>query len=72
MLVVGAYFVVGTAAMYVWIVRKKGVEWMERWGAARFGLTSFLFLNMVAIVLKMVLRLGFNVKYLMVTPWNNI
>ena len=66
------YFVVGTAAMYWWIVRKKGVEWMQDWGAARFGLTSFLFLNMVAIVIKMVLRLGFNVKYLMVTPWINI
>jgi hypothetical protein len=71
-LLVSAYFVVGTAAMYMWIVRKKGVEWMQRWGAARFGLTSFLFLNMVAVVVKMVLRLGFNVKYLMVTPWINI
>jgi len=67
-----AYFVVGTAAMYVWIVRKKGQEFMERWGATRFGLTSFLFLNMIGIVIKMVMRLGFNVKYIMVTPWINV
>jgi hypothetical protein len=45
---------------------------MRKWGPVRFGLTSFLFLNMVAVVIKMVLRLGFNVKYIMVTPWINI
>jgi hypothetical protein len=67
-----AYFVVGTAAMYFWVVAKKGSEFMEQWGAVRFGLTSFLFLNMVAVVIKMGLRLGMNVKYIMVTPWINI
>jgi len=66
------FFVVGTGAMYAWIVRVKGAEFMEKWGAVRFGLTSFLFLNMVAVVVKMVMRLGFNVKYIMVTPWINI
>jgi len=66
------YFVIGTAAMYVWIVRQKGAEFMQKWGAVRFGLTSFLFLNMVAVVVKLVMRLGFNVKYIMVTPWINI
>jgi len=70
--VVVLYFSVGTAAMYAWVVHKKGAEFMQRWGAVRFGLTSFLFLNMLGIVIKMVLRLGFNVKYLMVTPWINI
>jgi hypothetical protein len=67
-----AYFVIGTAAMYFWVVAKKGSEFMEQWGAVRFGLTSFLFLNMVAVVIKMGLRLGMNVKYIMVTPWINI
>ena len=70
--IVFAYFAVGTAAMYVWTVRKKGVDFMRRWGAVRFGVTSFLFLNMVSIVLKLVLRQAFNVKYIMVTPWINI
>jgi hypothetical protein len=45
---------------------------MQRWGMARFGLTSFLFLNMIAIMVKMVLRSTFNIKYIMVTPWLNI
>jgi hypothetical protein len=70
--VTAGYFVVGTAGMYAWVVRVKGREFIERWGMVRFGLTSFLFLNMVAVVLKMVLRLAFNVKYIMVTPWINI
>ena len=70
-LVVG-FFVLGTLAMYWWVIRLKGREFMQRWGAVRFGLTSFLFLNMIAIVIKMLLRHMFNVKYIMVTPWINI
>ena len=57
---------------YFWIIAKKGSDFMEKWGAVRFGLTSFLFLNMIAVVIKMGLRLGLNVKYIMVTPWINI
>jgi hypothetical protein len=72
LLITLAFFVVGTVAMYWWIVRIKGQEFMRRWGPVRFGLTSFLFLNMIGVVIKMVLRLGFNVKYIMVTPWINI
>ena len=66
------YFVVGTAAMYGWCIWLKGPEFMERWGLVRFGLTSFLFLNMVAVVLKMLMRHMFNIKYIMETPWINI
>jgi len=66
------YFVVGMAALHFGIVRLKGQEFMRRWGGVRFGLTAFLFLNMIAVVIKMTLRLGFNVKYIMVTPWINI
>ncbi|MBC8292679.1 MAG: cytochrome C [Proteobacteria bacterium] len=70
--VVGGYFILGTALMYWLIVRAKGREFMERWGTARFGLTSFLFLNMIAVVIKLIMRMGFNIKYIMVTPWINI
>jgi len=70
-LIVG-YFVIGTAAMYWWIVWLKGKEFMQRWGAARFGTTAFLFLNMLAVVIKMLLRHAFNVKYILVTPWINV
>ncbi len=66
------YFIVGTVLMYWWVVWLKGREFMHRWGMARFGLTAFLFLNMLAIVVKMVMRSAFNIKYIMVTPWLNI
>ena len=72
LLATAAYFAIGTGAMYWWVVKKKGTDFMDRWGPIRFGLTSFLFLNMLAIVIKMVMRLGFNTKYIMVTPWINI
>ena len=70
-LIVG-FFVVGTAAMHWWIVRIKGREFMQRWGAARFFLTSFLTLNMIAVFIKMLLRHILNVKYILVTPWINV
>ncbi|MFQ5477376.1 MAG: cytochrome C [Candidatus Binatia bacterium] len=70
--VVVGYFVVGTGLMYTLIVRTRGRAFMKRWGMVRFGLTSFLFLNMVAVLIKLVLRNAFNIKYIMVTPWINI
>ncbi|MFP6600607.1 MAG: cytochrome C [Deltaproteobacteria bacterium] len=70
--VIVGYFAVGTGLMHWWIVRKKGKAFMDDWGAARFGVTSFLFLNMIAVVIKLILRFGFNVKYIMVTPWINV
>ena len=47
-------------------------EFMERWGMTRFMITSFLFLNMVAVLIKMLMRHMFNIKYVMETPWINI
>jgi hypothetical protein len=67
-----AFFIVGTVAMYAWVYALKGPEFLERWGMVRFGLTSFLFLNMVAVVIKMLMRHMFNIKYVMETPWINI
>lgn len=66
------FFVVGTIAMYGWVVWLKGEEFMERWGMTRFMITSFLFLNMVATLIKMLMRHMFNIKYVMETPWINI
>lgn len=68
-ILVGGYFVLGTIAMYLAIVRLKGRDFMLRWGMPRFGLTAFLFLNMMAVVIKMVLRHAFNIKNVWVTPW---
>jgi len=78
-----AYFVVGYAAFYWWVrMRPAGDPWssfpgggpqlLEAWGPVRFGITGFLFLAMIGVVVKMALRHAFNIKYILVTPWINI
>jgi hypothetical protein len=67
----GGYFVVGTLVMYWWIRAVKGPEFMQRWGMARFGTASFLFLNMLSVLIKMVMRHAGNIKYILATPWIN-
>jgi hypothetical protein len=67
-----AYFVVGVAVFYFWVVRVKGKEFMERWGPVRFAITAFLVVTMLSLPAKMFLRLVFNVKYILVTPWINV
>ncbi|OGP97011.1 MAG: cytochrome C [Deltaproteobacteria bacterium RIFCSPLOWO2_02_56_12] len=70
--VVLGYFVVGLAGFYLWVLRVKGKEFLERWGLVRFLITAFLFVTMLSLPAKMFLRLAFNVKYILVTPWFNI
>jgi hypothetical protein len=62
------FFVVGFAAFYGFCKMVKGddfQDFMMRWGWPRFWLTGFLFLNMVAVVVKMLLRHLLNIKYIM-------
>lgn len=65
--VVLGYFAVGTG-VYLFMERKA----IKNVGIVRMLLKINLFLIMVGIVVKIVLRLGFNIKYIMVTPWFNI
>ncbi|MBI2987073.1 MAG: cytochrome C [Deltaproteobacteria bacterium] len=71
-LVVMGYFVVSTVAFYLWVLRVKGKEFLERWGLVRFLIAASLFVTMLSLPAKMFLRLAFNVKYILVTPWFNI
>jgi hypothetical protein len=78
-----AYFVVGTVALY-WLIWRLapnrpfsafpggGPEILREWGMTRFLIVSFFFLNMVSVLIKMLLRHMFNVKYVAVTPYLNI
>jgi hypothetical protein len=70
--VVLAYFAAGFLAMYYWVLWLKGRLFIQRWGMPRFLTTAFLFLNMLAVIIKMVMRHAFNIKYIMATPWINI
>lgn len=71
-LVVGGYFAVSLAGFYILVLRVKGKDFMERWGMVRFLITALLFVTMLSLPAKMFLRLAFNVKYILVTPWFNI
>ena len=69
---VGAYFVVGMVLFYMFVVKVKGKEFIERWGMVRFNITGIILVLMMSLPVKMFLRLAFNVKYILVTPWINI
>jgi len=66
--VVTAWYGLGPA----WWLWKRRSPTLARMGWRRFAIMSFLFLSMAGIPLKMALRLGWNVKYVWVTPWFNI
>ena len=38
----------------------------------RFNITGIILVLMMSLPVKMFLRLAFNVKYILVTPWINI
>jgi cytochrome b/b6/petD-like protein len=69
---IGAYFVLGMIGFYLFVVKVKGKEFLERWGMVRFTIAAFLLVLMMSLPVKMFLRLAFNVKYVLVTPWINI
>lgn len=66
--VVTAYFSLGVI-YYYW---KKNSALIKKLGAARYGILAFLFLSMMGLPIKMLLRWMFNIKYIWVTPWFNI
>jgi hypothetical protein len=66
--VVVGYLVVGCFLFY-WGVRKiKGDEFLRRWGMARLSVTMVLFVLMMALPIKIILRLGLHIKYIWVIP----
>jgi len=69
---IGSYFILGMVGFYFFVLRVKGKEFIERWGMVRFTITGLLLVLMMSLPVKMFLRLAFNVKYVLVTPWINI
>ncbi len=67
-LATAAYFVVMMAAPYFWLKKKKP-EFLAQLGMPRYLLTAFLGAGMMGVVMKIVLRLAFVVKYVWVTPY---
>jgi hypothetical protein len=64
------YMLVLPVAYYLW--KKPSSPTLQTLGPVRYGIVALLFLTMMALPLKMFLRITFNIKYLWVTPWFNI
>ncbi|MEW6512262.1 MAG: cytochrome C [Bacteroidota bacterium] len=63
-----AWFSLG-ALFYYW---KRKSEVIRKLGPLRYAVVAGLFLIMMALPIKIILRLTLNVKYILVTPWFNI
>ena len=57
---------------YLYYRRCRATSFIQQLGQLRYGIVAFLFLSMMGIPVKMLLRLLFNIKYVWVTPWFNI
>ena len=66
-MIVSGYFALGTA-VYFFMERKA----IKNVGFLRMFIKIQLYLIMLGMVIKIVLRIGFNIKYILVTPWINI
>ncbi len=67
-LAVLGYFGAMMVAPYLWLKKKKAYI-LEDLGLVRYGITAFLFASMMGLVFKVLLRIVFNVKYVLVTPY---
>ncbi len=56
----------------VYYARKKFGELFEKIGPVKFGISSFFTLTMIGILVKIVLRVFFNIKYIISTPYFSI
>lgn len=60
----------GLAVVYFFWKRK--TEFMRKLGPLRYSIVAFLFMTMMGVPVKVILRIAFNIKYILVTPWFNI
>jgi len=74
-------WIVGFVALSVWLIAIPQAFWMARGkksttlqklGIVRYWITAQLFMIMLGTVVKVVLRMGFSVKYVLATPWINV
>ena len=63
----GAYYSLGLL-LPITLWRRR----FERWGRVRYLVYFFMVLTMGGVIIKVLLRLLFNVRYLVQTPWFNI
>lgn len=69
LLLVGAYY---SLAIIYWKSRSNKSPFLQELGVVRYGITAFLFMTMMALPIKMLLRWTFNIKYIVKIPWINL
>jgi hypothetical protein len=70
-IVVGGYFAIGGFIMTALFRRKMPKDW-KRMSLIQYQIMMFLMLTMVALPIKILLRLALHIKYVWITPWFNI
>ncbi len=69
--IITIYFFLGMTVPYI-LMKTKNSQTLEKLGIIRYSIVAFLFLSMLGLPIKMVLKLVFHLKYIWVTPWFNI
>ncbi len=69
--IISIYFFLGMTVPYI-LMKKKNSQMLEKLGIIRYAIVAFLFVSMISLPIKMVLKLVFHLKYIWVTPWFNI
>ena len=67
--VVAGYYALGPL---VYLLKRRSSKFIQELGLVRYIVVSFLFLTMLALPIKMILRWVWNIKYIWVSPWFNI
>jgi len=69
--VITVYFLLGMVIPFLFL-KVTGNRTLEKLGIVRYSLVAFLFLSMMGLPIKVILKLVFHLKYIWVTPWFNI
>ncbi len=70
-MVVGGYFLTGGFIIHA-LFRRYNPKDYQRMSLLQYSIMVVFVLTMVALPLKMMLRLAFNIKYVWITPWFNV
>jgi quinol-cytochrome oxidoreductase complex cytochrome b subunit len=70
--IIGWFFLVGFYALGMWLPKKRWPWFYTALGPVRYTLTMLLAVTMFGLIAKMILRLLFAIKYVVITPQLNI
>jgi hypothetical protein len=72
-MLIGSIVIIGWYALavlyYLW---KRKSDVIMKLGLLRYSIVAFLLMTMMAVPIKIILRIALNIKYILVTPWFNI